>query len=119
MGSHRLLSVSESSTLLDCSWRWDLSYGGHLAGAALTPRETPMLLREGKAWGRAMAALHGSYNLTTHLVDAEEAIRQSIREDAEERLSVRPPRPRGRGLGGPAAARAACTTTTPPRSCCR
>jgi hypothetical protein len=85
MGSYRLLSVTETSSLLDCPWRWDLGYGGHLAGAALTPRDTPMLLREGRAWGRAMAALHGHYNLTTHLVDAEQAARASIREDAEQR----------------------------------
>ena len=82
---HRLLSVSESATLLDCSWRWDLSYGGHLAGSALTPHETPMLLREGRAWGRAMAALHSAWDRTHHLVDAEQAIRESIREDAEDR----------------------------------
>lgn len=81
----RLLSVSESSSLLDCSWRWDLSYGGHLAGSALTPRDTPLLLREGKAWGRAMAALHDHWDRTDQLVLAEQALVDSITEDALER----------------------------------
>jgi len=83
--TERLISVSETGTLLDCSWRWDLGYGGHLAGHALSPHDTAPPLREGRAWGRGMAALHSHYDLTTHLVDAEEAIRASIAEDAAER----------------------------------
>jgi hypothetical protein len=83
---HRFLSVSETSTLLDCSWRHALAYTGALTGGqALSPRDTPMLLREGRAWGRAMAALHSGWDRTTHLVDAEQAIHDSIREDAAER----------------------------------
>lgn len=87
MGITRLLSVSESSTLLDCPWRHALAYTGVLTnGDALVPRDTPMLLREGRAWGRAMAVLHSStWDHTTHLVDAETAVRESIREDAAER----------------------------------
>jgi PD-(D/E)XK nuclease superfamily len=82
----RLLSVSEAGSLLDCSWRHALGYTGALTGGqALVQRDTPMLLREGKAWGRAMAALHGSWDRTTQLVDAEAAAVQSIREDAAER----------------------------------
>jgi hypothetical protein len=100
MSTTRLLSVSESGTLLDCSWRHALAYTGALTGGqALVPRETPMLLREGKAWGRAMAALHGAWDQTTHLVDAEQAARESIREDAAERERW--------GLADPEAERAA------------
>jgi hypothetical protein len=83
---HRLLSVSESSTLLDCPWRHALAYTGQLTdGDALAPKTTPLLLREGKAWGRAMAALHGSWNRTTQRVDAVQAVRASLAADAEQR----------------------------------
>lgn len=82
---HRNLSVSESLALFDCTWRHDLAYVGQLAGTALVPRDVPILLREGRAWGRAMAALHARWDRTTHLVDAEEALLESIREDASER----------------------------------
>lgn len=78
----RLLSVSEASTLLDCPWRWDLAYGGHLAGAALTPRVTPVLLREGRAWGRAMAELHSNWDRTDRRARAEAAVIESLAEDA-------------------------------------
>ena len=85
---HRNLSVSEAAALFDCSWRHDLSYGDQLAGSALVPRDVPVLLREGKAWGRGVAALHAGWGSTTQLVDAADAIRASIREDAVEREAL-------------------------------
>jgi hypothetical protein len=84
----RLLSVSESSTLLDCSWRWDLAYGGHLAGSALTPRDTPLLLREGRAWGRAMAVLHTEWNRTDRLTAAALAAIESLAADEAQRQAA-------------------------------
>lgn len=83
----RLLSQTEASTLLDCSWRWDLGYGGHLAGSALVPRDTPLLLREGRAWGKAMAVYHGRWNRTDHLVSALLALHESIREDSDQQAA--------------------------------
>lgn len=53
----RAISWSEASTYLKCAAAWDFQYGGRLAGSALKPKDTPPLLREGKAWGRAVAAL--------------------------------------------------------------
>jgi hypothetical protein len=84
VSGHRDLSVSEATTLLDCSWRWDLGYGGHLAGDALRPRDVPLLLREGRAWGRAMAAYHSNWDRTDSLVLARVAIAESLNEDAEQ-----------------------------------
>jgi hypothetical protein len=78
----RLLSVSEATTLLDCPWRWDLAYGGHLAGAALKSRTTPVLLREGRAWGRGMAELHSNWNRTDRVTRAQAAVIEALAEDA-------------------------------------
>lgn len=80
----RLLSVSEASTLMDCPWRWDLAYGGHLAGSTLKPKTTPMLLSQGRAWGRAMAELHSNWDRTDQMVLAQTAIRESLAEDADQ-----------------------------------
>jgi hypothetical protein len=85
---YRDLSVSEATTLLDCSWRWDLAYGGHLAGDALRPRDTPLLLREGRAWGRAMAALHATWDRTERLVNAGIAASESLAADEAERAAA-------------------------------
>jgi hypothetical protein len=38
--------------------KWDFSYGGRLAGDALRTRTPHVRLREGRAWGRGVAALH-------------------------------------------------------------
>ena len=86
MSNVRLLSVSESSALLDCPWRHALAYTGQLTGGtALVPKTTPLLLRKGKAWGRGLAALYGGWDRTTQRTDAEQAIRSSLTEDAEQR----------------------------------
>ena len=54
----RMISFSEVATLLECQARHDFAYVGQLAGDALKRRETHIRLREGRAWGRAVAALH-------------------------------------------------------------
>lgn len=55
----RTVSYSEVSTVLDCQAKHDFGYVGQLAGSALERREPHIRLREGRAWGRAVAALHG------------------------------------------------------------
>jgi hypothetical protein len=56
----REISHSEVSAAMDCWARWDFGYGGHLAGSALRPRAAHARLREGRAWGRAVAELHAA-----------------------------------------------------------
>lgn len=91
--SHRDLSVTEADALTTCTWRWDLSYGGHLAGSALRQRDVPILLRKGRAWGRAMAAYHANWDQADQLQVASAAIVASIEEDIDERerLGLRDP----------------------------
>jgi hypothetical protein len=55
----RAISYTEVATLLECQARHDFSYVGQLAGSALARREAHVRLREGRAWGRAVSALHG------------------------------------------------------------
>lgn len=55
----RLISHSEVSSLQDCSARHAFAYTGALTGgSALQAKDTPVLLREGRIWGAAVAALH-------------------------------------------------------------
>lgn len=56
-----------------------MRYGGALAGSALTTRTPALRLREGRAWGRAMAAFHWSGSSA----GAAKAIVESLREDEE------------------------------------
>jgi CRISPR/Cas system-associated exonuclease Cas4 (RecB family) len=56
-GSRRL-SYTEVSTAMTCFARWDMSYGGRLAGDTLRPRTIAPILSEGRAWGAAVAAWH-------------------------------------------------------------
>lgn len=66
----RNISHSEISMMQDCQARWDFQYGGHLAGAALQQRDTPILLREGRIWGLAVATLHAeTYEAAFHALD--------------------------------------------------
>lgn len=43
-----------------CQAAWDFSYGGHLAGSSLKAKRTVPILREGRAWGAGVAALHST-----------------------------------------------------------
>lgn len=81
----RTVSHSEAQTLLDCAARWDFSYGGFLAGSALRPKVTAYRLREGAAWGRAVAALMAADDrLSEPRGAAELELADALAEDAEE-----------------------------------
>jgi hypothetical protein len=78
----RSISHSEAAVLLDCQAKHDFAYVGQLAGTAIKPIATHLRLREGKAWGRAMAAYHsGIHELTPY-----QQILASLAEDAQEML---------------------------------
>jgi hypothetical protein len=53
----RAISYSEGSTMLRCQAQWDFQYGDRLAGTSLKPKDTPAILREGRAWGVGVASL--------------------------------------------------------------
>jgi len=74
----RLISHSEVSAALQCQAKHDYRYVGQLAGSALNPKTTPVLLREGKAWGAGVAAYHATGDdSVAHL-----AMREVLDEDA-------------------------------------
>jgi hypothetical protein len=54
----RAISYTETAALLRCQAAWDFQYGDRLAGSALKPKDTPTLLREGRAWGVGVGAFH-------------------------------------------------------------
>jgi hypothetical protein len=86
----RSLSHSEIGTVSDCEYRWAFRYGGQLTGGdALRPKVSALRLREGRAWGRAVAA-YGAH-LDDVIWDAEQAGRhaldESLEEDAKEQRS--------------------------------
>lgn len=86
----RTLSHTEMRALVNCEASWDLGYGDTLAGSSLKPKVTAIRLREGRAWGRAAAALHA------HALDAPEtaldhalrALDDSIVEDIDEQAKA-------------------------------
>jgi CRISPR/Cas system-associated exonuclease Cas4 (RecB family) len=78
----RDISYTEQSTLLTCQAQWDFNYGGFLAGDALRSRKTPMILREGRAWGRAVAAFHAAKE--DRLDAAILVLSEALEEDAKE-----------------------------------
>jgi CRISPR/Cas system-associated exonuclease Cas4 (RecB family) len=88
----RVLSYSEISTALDCQAKHDFAYVGHLAGDALVRREAHVRLREGRAWGRAVAALH-LHNFTesdiqTRYSHALAELHKALDEDADQLREV-------------------------------
>ena len=74
----RPLSHTELQTLTDCFARWDLTYSDSLAGSSLQPKTTAPILREGRAWGAAVAAWHATGSIT----HATEALIHAMDEDA-------------------------------------
>lgn len=59
--SLRPISHSEASTALDCQSKHAYAYTGQLTGGdALKPKATAPVLREGRAWGAAVAAWHST-----------------------------------------------------------
>lgn len=83
----RLVSHSEITTALDCQARWDFSYGGYLVGDALKPKLAAPRLREGRAWGRAAAALYSAdpvLPLITRYTHGLRALEESMEQEADE-----------------------------------
>lgn len=78
----RQISHSEASILLDCQAKHDFTYGQQLAGSSLKSRTKHLRLREGKAWGRAMASYHSGIHETTPYQE----IIKSLAEDTSEML---------------------------------
>lgn len=78
----RDISYTEQSMLLTCQAQWDFNYGGYLAGDTLRARQTPMILREGRAWGRAVAAFHAAKE--DRLDAAIVVLAEALEEDAQE-----------------------------------
>jgi hypothetical protein len=86
----RTLSFSEIDTALTCQARWDFQYGGRLqaqgdnpyAVATLKPRQTAMILSEGKAWGAGVAAWHQHSGTLLAMHYAVEAIHKSLAAEA-------------------------------------
>jgi hypothetical protein len=57
----REVSHTEIAAAMDCQAKHAFSYTGHLTGGTtLRPRAVHARLREGRAWGRAVAALHAA-----------------------------------------------------------
>lgn len=80
----RRISHSEVRTLSTCEAKWDMSYGDKLAGSSLKPKYTADRLREGSAWGAAVAALHGYVGESySHAMNAAtDAMDDSLLDDA-------------------------------------
>jgi hypothetical protein len=78
----RLISHSEAAVLLDCQAKHDFQYNDQLAGSSLKPLTKHARLREGKAWGRAMAAYHTDLGGPT----PQQEIITSLAEDAAEMM---------------------------------
>jgi len=74
------LSHSEASRFLSCQAAWDFSYNGTLAGTALKSKNVRVILRQGRAWGAGVAALHHSGRLELATLVAL----WSLEEDAEQ-----------------------------------
>jgi hypothetical protein len=80
----RRLSHSEVATALDCQVKHAFAYTGHLTdGDSLKGKSTAPQLREGKAWGAAVAAWHA----TGAVENAEVALAASLSLDAAEQQS--------------------------------
>lgn len=77
--SERRISHSETSALLTCQHRWDFQYGFQLAGSSLKAKDTPLQLREGRAWGAMVASHHTGADMA----DCLTAGMESLEEDAE------------------------------------
>lgn len=85
MSNTRAISYSEGVALLDCQAKHAFGYTGALTGGmVIKPKDTPVLLREGRAWGRAVAAFHAEHNDADRLVAGKLALEKALAEDAAE-----------------------------------
>ena len=83
MTTTRSISHSEVSSALDCQVRHAFQYTGQLTdGDTLKPHSTAMPLREGRAWGRAVAAWHEHHDLETAGEHARVALEIALSLDA-------------------------------------
>lgn len=81
----RLISHTETRQLAICEAGWDFRYGGTLAGNALKPLGATPRMREGRAWGRAVAAWHGADGTPSDAgLAAVVALERALEEDAAE-----------------------------------
>jgi hypothetical protein len=81
----RSLSHTELRALTRCEAEWDFGYGDALAGSSLRPKVTAPHLREGRMWGRAVAAWHQVGEATEEaLIVARAALQAAFEEDAQE-----------------------------------
>lgn len=80
----RTLSHTELQTLTECFARWDLTYSDALAGSSLHPKVTAPILREGRAWGAAVAAWHA----TGSVARATEALTRALDDDADRMIAA-------------------------------
>lgn len=84
----RAISHSEVDALLSCEARHAFAYTGALtSGATLSPRSTAPILRDGRAWGAAVAAYHAEGHSTSALhralsADADEQRAEGVYDEA-------------------------------------
>lgn len=78
----RTVSHTEAQALLDCQAKWDFSYGGRLAGDALEAKVAHVRLREGRAWGQAVAVLQALGGGDHALRAAEHELVRVLDDDA-------------------------------------
>ena len=68
---------------MDCTARHAFAYTGHLTdGQVLKRKHDHVRLREGRAWGRAVAALHSTTDRLDGLLRAFNALHDALEEDA-------------------------------------
>jgi CRISPR/Cas system-associated exonuclease Cas4 (RecB family) len=77
----RSISYSEISTAQTCTARWDMHYGGRLAGSALRPRLITPQLSAGRAFGAAAAAYHSAETPGLAAMEAHGALEASLEAD--------------------------------------
>ncbi len=70
--------------MLDCEYRHAFGYTGHLTdGSTLVPLHVAPVLREGRAWGRAVASWHSTGNVNFALGQLAAAISEDAAEQRE------------------------------------
>lgn len=84
--TRRLISHSELLSLYDCQAKHAFAYTGHLTdGVTLVPHAPAARLRQGRAWGRAVAAFHmadAALPLSARFAAGLRAAVDSLEEDA-------------------------------------
>ena len=85
----RTISHTELRALAICEAQWDYRYGGTLAGDALKPRSATPRMREGRAWGRAVAAWPASdSDVDGAKTAARHALMDALQDDADEQRAA-------------------------------